>query len=315
MWLGIGVRAHWWQVSNQLITTPRVNFSWEPNRQKNKGKPDSLRRHDYVFRLAAGGYFQPGFYRELRGFDGVLNKQYKAQESWHFVAATDRYFNMWDRRFKHSIEGYYKILQNLDPYLYDNIRIRYYANNSSNGYAWGLDNRINGEFIKGLESWFTLSILQSRERITYTNENNQQVTSDWLRRPTDRRANFSAIFQDQLPGDPSIRGNFNLVIGTGIPYYLNGKSRYTTTPNTIPAYRRLDLGITKILIGTRARRTFSKGTLSHIHEAWISLECFNILAINNVISYSWVKDISNNTYGVPEYLTGRRINLRLHVEF
>lgn len=315
MWLGTGIRANWWQISNQLIITPRANFSWEPNRMRNKNLPDSLKRNDYIIRLAAGGYYQPGFYRELRGFDGQLNRNFKAQESWHYVAGIDRYFNMWDRRFKFTTEGYYKSMKNLDPYLYDNIRIRYYANNNSKGYAWGLDNRINGEFIKGLESWFTLSILQTKEKITYTNELNQVVTSPWLRRPTDRRVNFAAVFQDQLPGNPTFRVNLNMLIGTGVPYFLDGKARYSKTPNAVPPYRRLDLGFSKVLVGEKTKRKINKGTLSHIKEAWLAVEFFNILAINNVIAYSWVKDIQNNTYGVPEYLTGRRINVRLHLEF
>ena len=313
--LTYGVRAHWWQVSNQLIATPRASLSWEPNRLRNKFLPDSLKKNDYVVRLSAGGYYQPGFYRELRGFDGKLNKNFKAQESWHFVAGTDRYFNLWDRRFKFTTEGYYKTMKNLDPYLYDNIRIRYYANNNSQGYAWGVDNRINGEFIKGLESWFTLSVLQTKEKITYQNELNKTVTSAWLRRPTDRRVNFAAVFQDQLPGNSSIRMNLNLLIGTGTPYFLNGKARYSATPSAVPPYRRLDLGISKVFVGEKANRKYLKGPFSKLQQAWVALEVFNILAINNVIAYSWVKDIANNTYGVPEYLTGRRLNLRIHIEF
>jgi hypothetical protein len=205
-------------------------------------------------------------------------------------------------------------MQRLNPYLYDNIRIRYYADNSSEGYAWGVDNRINGEFIRDLQSWFTLSVLQSREKITYTDDNGKQVTSDWLRRPTDRRVNFAAIFQDQLPNNPSYRFNLNMLIGTGIPYFLDGQARYSTKANVIPAYRRVDVGFSKVIKG-RGIKTGTPQFLSGISEAWVSLEVFNLLDISNVISYQWVKDIYNNTYGVPEYLTRRRLNLRLHVEF
>ncbi|MBS3913826.1 MAG: TonB-dependent receptor [Bacteroidetes bacterium] len=315
MWVGAGLRFHWWEINQQLFVTPRVNFSFEPNKQRNKNLPDSLKRNDMILRIAAGGYYQPGFYRELRDFSGKLNTKLKAQESWHVVAGMDRFFNMWDRRFKLTTEAYYKSMSNLDPYLYDNIRIRYYAQNSSRGYAYGVDNRINGEFVKGLESWFTMSVLQTREKITYTDENGNIVVSDWLRRPTDRRVNFAAIFQDELPTNPSFRANLNLIVGTGLPYFLNGKARYTTTPNVIPAYRRLDLGLSKVLftdsMGIRLKRKYFK----NVKEAWISLEVFNLLGINNVIAYSWVKDVNNNTYGVPEYLTGRRLNLRLHLSF
>lgn len=315
MWLGAGVRANWWQYNNQLFITPRMNFSFEPNRLKNRGLPDSLKKNDIVIKLAAGAYFQPAFYRELRDFEGVLNSNLKAQQSWHFVAGIDRFFNMWDRRFKLSTEGYYKTMAQLNPYLYDNIRIRYYAANNSEGYAWGLDNRINGEFVPGLESWFTLSVLQSRERITYTNDKGELTETGWLRRPTDRRVNFAAVFQDELPMNPTYRANLNLLIGTGIPYYLDGPARYNENPNSVPPYRRLDLGLSKVLIGHKNQKRLKHKLFQHVNQAWISLEIFNLLAINNVIAYSWVKDLDNNTYGVPEYLTGRRLNLRLHVEF
>lgn len=315
MWLGAGLRFGWWEVNKQAFVTPRFNFSFEPNRQKNRYLPDSLKKRDMIVKLAAGAYYQPGFYRELRDFQGVLNKNLKAQQSWHFVAGMDYFFNMWDRRFKYTTEGYFKSMSQLDPYLYDNIRIRYYAQNSSRGYATGWDNRINGEFVKGLESWFTVSFMQTKEKITYTDENGNVVTSDWLRRPTDRRMNFAAVFQDELPSNPSYRANINLIIGTGIPYYLDGKFRYSTQTGTISPYRRLDLGMSKVLVGQVGRARPKSKIYTHVKEAWISLEVFNLLSINNVISYNWVKDLNNNIYGVPEYLTGRRLNLRLHLAF
>lgn len=314
MWFGAGLRAGWWSINKQVYITPRFNFSFEPNRLKNKGLPDSLKKNDMILKLAFGAYYQPGFYRELRRFDGTLNLNFKAQQSWHFVAGVDRFFNMWDRRFKITTEGYFKTLSQLNPYLYDNIRIRYYANNSSTGYAWGLDNRVNGEFVKGLESWFSLSFMQTKEKITYTGTNGQEITTDWLRRPTDRRMNFAAVFQDELPSNPSYRANLNLLIGTGMPYYLNGNARYAEKPGTISPYRRLDLGMSKVLIGQIGQKKPKGRVFQHIKSAWISLEVFNLLAINNVIAYSWVKDLNNNIYGVPEYLTGRRLNLRLHIE-
>lgn len=314
MWLGAGIRGQWWQLNNEYFVSPRIQFSWEPHKMKNKLLPDSLKRNELLIKLAAGAYYQPAFYREMRDFQGNLNKQLTAQRTLHFVAGMDRYFLMWDRKFKLTTEAYYKPMWNQVPYLYDNIRIRYYATNSSNGYAWGVDNRINGEFIKGLESWFTLSMLQTKETILYTDDNGNEVKSAMLRRPTDRRVNFAAVFQDQLAKNPSIRVNLSLMVGTGIPYYLDGKARYSKTPGTIPPYRRLDLGFSKVLKTADGKIKTNIPVIKNSANAWISLEVFNILGINNVIAYSWVKDISNNTYGVPEYLTGRRINLRLHIE-
>jgi hypothetical protein len=134
--------------------------------------------------------------------------------------------------------------------------------------------------------------------------------SDYLRRPTDRRVNFSAIFQDRLPSNPSVRVNLSLIVGSAIPYYLDGSARYSTTPSIIPAYRRVDIGFSKVL-----RDKNSKGKKwKWVKEAWVSLDIFNLLDINNVIAYSWVKDLNNNRYGVPEYLTGRMLNLRIQAK-
>ncbi len=155
-----------------------------------------------------------------------------------------------------------------------------------------------------------MSLLETKERIEYINTTNEYTQSDWLRRPTDKRLNFAIVFQDHLVKYPSIRVNLRLVVGTGIPYYLDGLARYSTTPNVIPPYRRLDIGFSKVLIQSKSGKSFHG-----INEAWFALDVFNLLDINNVIAYGWVKDLNNNRYGVPEYLTGRRINLRLYFTF
>ncbi len=134
------------------------------------------------------------------------------------------------------------------PYLLDNIRIRYYANNSSKGYAAGIDARVNGSFIKDLESWFTLSLLQTKENITYTDENGQTQQSGYIRRLTDQRVNFSVLFQDKLLKDPSYKVHVTAMLGTGLPYYLGGQLRYKEG-FTIPAYKRVDIGFSKQIIG------------------------------------------------------------------
>jgi hypothetical protein len=167
-------------------------------------------------------------------------------------------------------------------------------------------------FLLGLESWFTLGIMQTKEKITYNDAvTGNSVTTDYLRRPTDRRVNLGAVFQDQMPNNPSLRVNLTMNIGTGIPYYLDGKARYTTTPNIIPPYRRVDIGFSKIFEPKKYKWVAKMG----MTNAWLSIDIFNLLAINNVIGYSWVKDLQNNRYGVPDYLTGRRLNIRLYGSF
>ncbi|NBX87228.1 MAG: Plug domain-containing protein [Bacteroidetes bacterium] len=313
IWLTSGIRTQYWTVNREMLIMPRMSLSWEPHKSFNeRQRSDAAKKPDVLYKLAIGAYHQPGFYRELRNFDGVLNRKLLAQKSWHIVTGYERYFFNGGRKFKYTAEAYYKGYQDLVPYLFDNIRIRYYGTNSATGFAWGVDQRIYGEFTKGLESWFTLGIMQTKEKITYNDAlTGNTITTDYLRRPTDRRVNLGAVFQDQMPNNPSLRVNLTLNIGTGIPYYLDGKARYTTTPNTIPPYRRVDIGFSKIFEPKKYKWVGKLG----MTNAWLSIDIFNLLDINNVIGYSWVKDLQNNRYGVPDYLTGRRLNIRLYGSF
>jgi len=310
LWLNAGIRSSYWSLNNEWLIMPRVAFYYEPNKRAYKNQDTNSFNPKTVLRFAFGAYHQPPFYRELRNFSGQINPSLRAQKSWHYVLGLDRTVRLWGKDFKYSAEAYYKQLSDIVPYIYDNIRIRYYAQNSSNGYAMGFDNRLYGQFNDGLESWFTLSFLKTEEQINYVDDAGNPMISEYLRRPTDRRVNFSAIFQDRLPSNPSVRVNLSLIIGSAIPYYLDGSARYSTTPSIIPAYRRVDIGFSKVL-----KDKNSKGrNWKWVKEAWVSLDIFNLLDINNVIAYSWVKDLNNNRYGVPEYLTGRMLNLRIQAK-
>jgi hypothetical protein len=307
-----GVRSHYTGLNGQTVLSPRVQFSTEPNRAYNEkvNFDDSLMKKDYVLRAAAGFYHQPPFYREMRDFDGSLNEALKAQQSIHFTAGGDYYFKMWDRPFKLYGEAYYKQMDYLVPYVLDNMRIRYYADNTARGYATGVDARINGNFVPGYESWFSLSVLKTNEIIEYVDNNGELIESPYLRRPTDRRVSASLLFQDVLPKNEDYQFNLNLVFGSGLPYFLPGPSRYSERPFRIPPYRRVDVGFTRILI----KEPKIKGPdykPKMISSMWISAEVFNLLQINNVISYMWIRDFQGSIFGVPNFLTGRRINLRI----
>ena len=314
MTLNTGIRAQYWDLNQQFIASPRIQFSFEPNRQHNlqKDLPDSLKKKDFVVKAAWGIYYQPPFYREMRALEGSVNRELKAQRAIHYVVGTDFYFNMWKRPFKFYGEIYYKQLDYLDPYLFDNVRIRYYANNNAKGYATGIDTRINGEFINDLESWFSLSVMQTREKISYVNDEGQQVTSRYLRRPTDQRVNLGIYFQDELTKWPEYKVSLNFVLGTGMPYFLPGQFLYNDSFK-IPPYRRVDIGFSRDLISPD--KPSSHRIWRHVHSAWISLDVFNLLGVDNVASYIWVRDVVGQTFAVPNYLTSRRINLNLTVKF
>ncbi len=325
-----GIRSNYWSFNQENVISPRLQLSWEPHKSAN----DTLRKHlqdslstvdfnysidtlrnlvqlrskrDWLLRFATGYYYQPPFYRELRDLNGVINANLRAQKSIHFVVGGDLNFLAWNRPFKFISEVYYKHLDRMVPYVVDNVRIRYLADNTAQGYATGIDARVNGEFIEGVESWFNMSIMQTKERLYYQDENGQEQLSDWLKRPSDQRVNFSILFQDELPSNPSYKMNLGLVFGSAMPFYYDAENRQKVG-FTIPAYRRVDIGFSKVLIDAKSetRPTWLRNTES----LWMSLEIFNLLQVNNTSSYILVKDFANTVYGVPNYLTGRRLNLR-----
>lgn len=308
-----GVRTNYWSLNQQNVISPRVQISLQPNRAYNRRVAnDSLKKRDWVFRFAFGYYYQQPFYRELRGLDGKVNTSVKPQRSIHYVFGGDMNFKAWGRPFKFFSEVYYKQLDNLVPYQIDNVRIRYFANNNSRGRAFGWDNRINGEFVEGLESWFSFSLMSIRENITYTDEQGVQRESGFIRRPTDQRVNMGVLFQDEIERWPRYKMQLNLVYASNLPYYLDGDNRFKEGFK-IPPYRRIDIGFSRDILNeedprnTKISRWFK--------SVFLSVQIFNLTQANNTISYIWVRDVEGTTYGVPTFLTSRRINLSLIAKF
>ncbi len=300
-----GLRANYWTYSEQFIVSPRITAMYKP-----------YWAPKFSFRASTGHYSQPAFYRELRDLEGNLNPNIKAQESYHFVLGSEYVFRAWDRPFKYTTDIYYKILKNLIPYEIDNVRIRYHAENSSEGYAMGMDMRIHGEFVPGIDSWASISIMQTEEKIEgsyYEDDDGNLVSTGYIPRPTDQRFNFNLFFQDFLPRNPTYKVHLGLVYGTGLPFGPPDSERYKNTLR-MPSYRRVDIGFSKQLIGEKTKLS-DKNPLKRINSAWISLEVFNLFEINNTISYMWVRDIENRLMAVPNYLTSRLINLKLAVHF
>ncbi len=300
-----GIRGNYWDLNNQLLFSPRTTLLFKPAENQN-----------LVFRASAGLYHQPPFYRELRDIEGNLNKDIKAQESLHFVLGSEWDFIAWNRPFKFTSEIYYKHLKNLIPYELDNVRIRYYAENNAKGYATGLDLKLHGEFVPGIDSWASISLMKTEEKILdeyYEDDQGQLVPAGYIPRPTDQLINFSLYFQDFLPRNPTYKVHLGMFYGTGLPFGPPTFERHKDTLR-MPSYRRVDIGFSKQLIGHRT--TFSQNNpLRHIESLWITAEVFNLLQINNTISYMWIKDVQNRMYAVPNYLTRRLLNVKLVVHF
>ena len=299
-----GTRGSYWTYNEELLLSPRLSLAYAPMWEK-----------DIVFRAASGIYYQSPFYKELRTPEGTLNNNIKAQKSTHYVLGKDYLFYKWGRPFKWITEVYYKNLENLIPYKVDNVRIQYLTDDVSNGYATGIDMKINGEFVSGVESWVSLSVMKTEEDIigdTQEDENGNIMDVGYISRPTDQRVNFSMFFQDYLPGNPNYKMHMNLVYGSGLPFGPPQAERYQDVLR-IPDYRRVDIGFSAIL---KSEEKVNKiKWLNAFKSIWISAEVFNLLDINNTISYLWISDISGRQYAVPNYLTARQLNAKLIVNF
>lgn len=300
-----GIRGSYWDVNEEFLMSPRTALSYQPHWDR-----------DILFRASAGLYYQSPFYRELRNMKGELNKDIKAQKSTHFVLGSDYNFKIWQRPFKMVTELYYKELYRLIPYEVENVRIRYYATNNAVGYAKGFDFRLNGEFVKGIESWASISVMKTEADIiddSYINNEGNTVEPGYYARPADQRVNCSLFFQDYLPKNPNFKMHLNLVYGAGLP--LTPPDTYKGQYNfRIPSYKRVDIGFSAILKkeGATLHRL---NPFKFSQSAWISLEVFNLLDIENTISYLWIQDVTGLQFAVPNHLTGRQLNLKLHLKF
>lgn len=304
--LTAGVRGQYWDLNNEFLFSPRVQLSWKPN-----WKPDM------VFRLSGGIYYQAPFYRELRDLDGNINTNVKAQRSIHAVLGMDYNFKIWNRPFKFITEVYYKHLDNLNPYEIDNVRIRYYAQNNASGYAAGIDMKLAGELVEGLESWVMMSIMGTQEDIegdSYINNLGETVTPGYIPRPTDQTFTFGMFFQDHIPKFKPIRVHLNFLFGSKLPFGPPNDNRYSDTLRA-PFYRRVDIGFSYAILQPDRKFKKPKSFMHHFKTLWVAFEVFNLFDINNTISYLWIRDISNRQYAVPNYLTPRLFNLRVVAKF
>ncbi|MFC2115715.1 carboxypeptidase-like regulatory domain-containing protein [Bacteroidota bacterium] len=308
--LNAGLRGSYWDMNGEFLLSPRLTFSVRPYWEL-----------DMVFRLAAGYYFQPPFYKEMRYPDGQLNKSVQAQKSIHFVLGGDYVFTLWNRPFKFTTEFYYKHLDNLIPYKLDNVRIQYAAENLARGYAVGMDMKIHGEFVPGAASWASLSFMKTEEDIIgdfYYDENGVRIEPGYYARPTDQRVMVGVYFRDYFPNNPDYKVHLNLVYGSGLPFSPPDIERYDLIFR-MPSYKRVDIGFSKVL--KKEESILKEGNpFRHFSSIWISAEIFNLLGVKNTASYLWVKTVASQVdapgaFAVPNYLTGRRFNLKLTARF
>ena len=297
--LTVGGRLQWWSWNNEVLPSPRASVEWIPGWKR-----------DLCFRLATGLYYQAPFYKELRdtitdtlGVTRIqLNRNLKAQRSVHVVLGGDYYFRAWGRPFKFTAEGYYKYIDRMESYTVDNVRVRYSGKNDSKGYAGGLDLKLYGELVPGADSWISFSTMVARQRLIGSNR--------WIPSPTEQRWNFSMLFQDYIPQLPQLKFHIKMQFADGQPFYA---PRNNQTWGRMPTYKRIDLGAT-YTFNAQTAKFMRKPSAKHVKQWAIQFEVFNIVGWRNVNSYFWVADAYGNQWASPNYLTGRRYNLKITVD-
>ncbi len=293
--LNAGVRASWWSWNNEITVSPRLLVGFTP-----------AFNEDFTFRFSTGVYYQTPFYKEIKDtvstggiYQVNLNKDIRAQRSVQFVLGGDYDFRVFNRPFKFTTEIYYKKLDRLIPYNLDNVRIVYYGENRAHGYATGIDMKLYGEFVPGTASWLTFSLMNTRENIG----------GKWLPRPTDQLYNLSLYFTDYFPRRESWKMSLRCSLADGLPFGPTHSGREKQTFRA-PAYKRVDIGLS-YKIFDYSKHTHVYGKSGFFKDIWMGVDALNLLGINNVNSYYWITDIQNTQYAVPNYLTGRQLNLRL----
>jgi len=300
--LQLGARATYNSLSKQLLISPRMLIAYRPN-SNNK-----------ILRFTAGIYHQPPSYRTIRDFSGILNINQKAQRSYNTSIGYDYAFDGFGTRLKFTSEFYFKYSDRLIPYKIDNLRIKYLSNEVSHGYAYGADFSVGGEFVKDLVSYFRMSVMHANEDIIGDSyiQNGSKIYPGYLKRPTDQRLNFSIFFQDRLLNSPTYKVHLNAVYGSRLPIGPSQTPRYLDK-FYVPAYKRVDIGFSKDFLDDAALHK-PKFLDRNFNAVILFFEVFNMLNINNTVSYLWLKDVDNVQYAIPNYLTGRQFNLKLIVK-
>jgi hypothetical protein len=321
MILQVGARYNYNSLNHEFLVSPRAQFSLKTKR-------------NVIYKLAAGIYDQPPFYRELRAPDGIVNPAVRAQKSYQLVAGLEYDFKYNNKPFRLTTEAYYKRMWDVNPYDLDNLHLQYFAQNDAKAYAVGIESRLYGELVKDAESWISLGVGRTMEDIDnyyyyqYKNAEGQIVspatadqtitdsskqTRGWMRRPTDRLITFGMYLQDYLSTNKNIRVHVNMIYGSNMPYSIPNSVQFRDAL-TIDPYIRVDIGFSALLLGAESKRR-SHSPFNPFKTIWASLEIFNLLDRANTISYQLIKDYANATYAIPNRLTPRLLNLKLIAKF
>jgi len=310
--LSAGVRVLYSDLNHETDISPRLQATYKP-----------LWKRDILFKGAIGLYVQPPFYREMRAYDGTINTDLQSQKSLHIVAGTEQKFNWGDRPIKITTELYYKQLTDLVPYVYEDVRIRYSGMNNSNGYTYGGELRLYGDLVKDATSWVSLGLMRSMENLTNDSVvykgvgggDSVTVYPGYVPRPNDQRLMVGIYLQDYLPRNKNFKVNLNLMYASGLPFYTPDGNRDGQILR-LPDYKRVDIGFSALLLDGARKERPRYSFFSNLNSIWASLEVFNLLGIQNTLSYSYIQDqTTGKGFAVPNRLTSRLLNVKIMVKF
>ena len=318
--LQAGLRFNYNSLNQQFLLSPRAQLSLKPYWKK-----------DMVFKIAAGVYDQPPFYRELRKDDGSLNTAIKAQKSMQLVTGMDYNFKgPGNRLLRFTTEAYYKSMNDVIPYDIDNVKIRYLGSNNAKAYATGIEFRLFGELVKDAESRLSVGFMRTKENLdndhfyNYKNAAGEIINANtidqtptdsvknevgYLRRPTDRLITVGLYLEDYLPTNKNFKVYLNAIYGSNMSYNVPGSVKYRNGLIIAP-YIRVDMGFSALLLSEKSYRR-SHSPFRKFENIWASLEVFNLINRENTISYQLIKDFSNTVYALPNRLTPRLVNLKI----
>ncbi len=297
-----GLRFNHSFLNDEFILSPRVQTAYRP-RSANR---------DIVIKLSVGKYVQPPFYREMRDPLGGVNKQLLAQKSIQYVLGADYNFKMFERPFKVTAETYYKGLWDMDPYRYDNVRIRYMGTNNAVGRVYGGEVRLYGDLVKDATSWVSIGMLKAEQKV---DSPSIAGYDNYFPMPTDQRFMLGMYFEDYLPNNKNFKAHINMLYSTGLPVGPPTGHLYQNILR-IPDYKRVDIGFSALLLNGEKKTYHAHSFFNNIKSIWGSFEVFNLLSIQNTLSYTWIQDQSSgNQYAVPNRLTSRLLNVKLLFNF
>ncbi|MDE5649926.1 MAG: TonB-dependent receptor, partial [Duncaniella sp.] len=296
-----GLRASYWTYNREFLLSPRISLGFIPDNAP-----------QWTLRFATGLYYQSPIYKEYRvpvaDTDGNqvirLNPDIKSPRSLQFITGTDYTFRALGRPFRFSVEAYYKALSRLIPYEIDNLRLIYSGRNEADGYVAGLDMKLFGQFVPGSDSWVSVSVMKSNEKLYGIN----------VPLPTDRRYSLGIFFTDYFPKFPKLKFSLKGILMDGLPAVSPHTSR-ADGYFRMPPYKRVDVGLSYALVAPPEAGEYRPGLGRPFKSVWLGVDVFNLLDIANVASYYWVTDVNNIRYAVPNYLTRRQFNVRLVMDF